>query len=410
MSASLKAMRAAKGTKATTSGSASGERPPVAGRGNHVVLASLIGVLTIIGLVMVLSASSVQSEREFDSTWSYFVRQSAWVAIGLVGLLVAYRLDYRRWRRLAVPFVWLCLFLLLVVLIPSVGVEVNGARSWLGFGPMRMQPAELAKLALLVFSAQLLARRSHRLGHWRLGLLPVCVVAGVIAALVMAQPDLGTAIVLASITFSVLFVAGVPLLPLTGVALLAGAGALVLALSETYRRNRILAFLDPARDPQGIAFQLNQSFMGIASGGWTGLGLGESRAKWGFLPNAHTDFIFAIIAEEVGLIGALVVVGLFLAFGYYGIRTALAAPDRFGTLVAAGITAWILSQAFVNVGGVVGILPITGLTLPFISFGGTSLLITMTATGILLNIARQGAARPSGGASAPGRERAPQMA
>lgn len=382
-------------------------RRPSPGHGTYLVLASLVGVLTMIGLVMVLSASSVQSQREFDSTWSYFGRQLLWVAIGSAGLVVTNRLDYRRWRRLAVPFLWVSIVMLVLVLIPGLGTRINGARSWLGFGPLRMQPAELAKLALLLFSAQLLARRAHRMGEWRLTLLPVCVVAGAVAVLVMAQPDLGTTIVIGAITFAVLFVAGVPLLPLAGVGAIGVCGALALALSKTYRRNRILAFLDPDRDPLGIAFQLNQSFMGIASGGWTGVGLGESRAKWGFLPNAHTDFIFAIIAEEVGLLGALVVVGLFLAFGVYGTRAALAAPDRFGTFVAAGITAWILAQAFVNVGGVVGILPITGLTLPFISFGGTSLMITMAATGVLLNIARQGGtpARQGGAPAGSGGER-----
>lgn len=372
--------------------SAAARRRTPTSQGTYVVLLALVGVLTVVGLVMVLSASSVQSQREVGSTWSYFGKQLLWVGVGLVALVVTAKLDYRRWQGLAAPFLWICGSLLLVVLVPGVGVQVNGARSWLELGPMRMQPAELTKLALLLFCAHLLSRRARRMHDARLTLVPVCLVAGAIAVLVMLQPDLGGMIVLGSITFAVLFVAGVPLLRLAGVAALATFGALVLALSETYRRNRILAFLDPDRDPLGIAFQLNQSFMGIASGGWTGVGLGESRAKWGFLPNAHTDFIFAIICEELGLLGALVVVGLFLAFGFFGTRAALAAPDRFGTLVAAGITAWILTQAFVNVGGVVGILPITGLTLPFISFGGTSLLITMAATGILLNIARRGRA------------------
>ncbi len=370
--------------------------PPVArsstGQGTYVVLLALVGVLTIIGLVMVLSASSVQSQREVGSTWSYFGRQLLWVLIGTVALVATARFDYRRLRNLAVPFLALCGLLLALVLIPGVGVRVNGARSWFELGPLRMQPVELTKLAILLFSAHLLSRRANRMHEARLTLVPVCVVTAAVAGLVMLQPDLGGTIVIGSITFAVLFVAGVPLLRLGGVGALAGAGALLLALGETYRRNRILAFLDPDRDPLGVAFQLNQSFMGVASGGWTGLGLGESRAKWGFLPNAHTDFIFAIICEELGLLGAVVVVALFLAFAVFGTRAALGAPDRFGTLVAAGITAWILTQAFVNVGGVVGLLPITGLTLPFISFGGTSLVITMVATGILLNVARQGRA------------------
>lgn len=377
------------------------------GQANDVVLLAIVGVLTVVGLVMVLSASSVQSQREVGSTWSYFARQLLWVGIGVVTLLAMARLDYRRWRRLSVPFLAVCTVLLVLVLVPGLGVRVNGARSWFDLGPMRMQPSELTKLAVLLFCASLLARRSHRLDEWRLTLLPVCVVAGGIAFLIMLQPDLGTTIVLGSITFAVLFVAGVPLLRLGGVGAAATAGALVLALGKTYRRNRILAFLDPSKDPLNTGYQLNQSFMGVASGGWTGVGLGESRAKWGFLPNAHTDFIFAIICEELGLLGAVTVVALFLAFAVFGTRTALAAPDRFGTLVAAGITAWILTQAFVNVGGVVGLLPITGLTLPFISFGGTSLVITMAATGILVNVARQGRAPKAASRPAPKRTTVP---
>lgn len=377
------------------------------GQANDVILLAIVGVLTVVGLVMVLSASSVQSQREVGSTWSYFARQLLWVGIGVVTLLAMARLDYRRWRRLSVPFLAVCTVLLVLVLVPGLGVRVNGARSWFDLGPMRMQPSELTKLAVLLFCASLLARRSHRLDEWRLTLLPVCVVAGGIAFLIMLQPDLGTTIVLGSITFAVLFVAGVPLLRLGGVGAAATAGALVLALGKTYRRNRILAFLDPSKDPLNTGYQLNQSFMGVASGGWTGVGLGESRAKWGFLPNAHTDFIFAIICEELGLLGAVTVVALFLAFAVFGTRTALAAPDRFGTLVAAGITAWILTQAFVNVGGVVGLLPITGLTLPFISFGGTSLVITMAATGILVNVARQGRAPKAASRPAPKRTTVP---
>jgi cell division protein FtsW len=175
-----------------------------------------------------------------------------------------------------------------------------------------------------------------------------------------------------------------------GVFSVGTAAALVLALGKTYRRNRLLAFLDPSKDPSNTGYQINQSLMGVASGRWIGVGLGESRAKWGFLPNAHTDFIFAIIAEELGLVGALLVVGLFVAFAVLGTRAALHAPDRFGMLVAAGVTAWILAQALVNIGGVVGLMPITGLTLPFVSFGGTSLVVTMAATGLLLNVAAHG--------------------
>ena len=357
------------------------------------MLVGLIAVLVVIGLVMVLSASSVQSERDFGSTWSYFLRQSIWAGIGLVALTVAARVDYRRWRPLIPLLLIGSLGLLFLVLVPGFGTRVNGARSWIVFGPVRIQPSELVKLALLLFCADLLAKRASLLDNAALTLGPVIIVVGITAALMMAQPDLGSTMVMATIVMSVLFVAGVPLANLFAVFSVGAAASLMLALSETYRRNRLLAFLHPSSDPTNTGYQINQSLMGVATGRIFGVGLGESRAKWGFLPNAHTDFIFAIIAEELGLVGALLVIGLFLGFAVFGTRAALHAPDRFGMLVASGITAWILAQALVNIGGVVGILPITGLTLPFVSFGGTSLVVTMGAAGLLLNVAAHGRTR-----------------
>ncbi|MGE3835410.1 MAG: putative lipid II flippase FtsW [Acidimicrobiia bacterium] len=353
-------------------------------------LAAVVGTLLVVGLVMVLSASSVQAERESGSTWTYFLKQSMWTAVGLVVVVVTARLDYRRWRRLVPLLLAVAMGLLVLVLVPGMGVQVNGARSWLGAGSFRIQPAEVMKLALLLFSADLLARRAHLMADLRMTLNPVLLVTAPVGGLMMLQPDLGSTIVMGAIVLAVLFVAGVPLGRLAAVFSVAGAAATTLALSEPYRRDRLLAFLHPTQDTGNTGYQINQSLMGVASGGFFGVGLGESRAKWGFLPNAHTDFIFAILAEELGLLGALVVVSLFLALAVLGIRTAFAAPDRFGCLVAAGITAWLLMQAFVNIGGVIGLLPITGLTLPYVSFGGSSLVVTMAATGILLNIAEAG--------------------
>jgi cell division protein FtsW len=356
-------------------------------------LLAVVVALNVFGLVMVLSASSVQSLRETGSTWSTFLRQLTWLGLGTLALGVTVSLDYRRWRRLAPVLLIASLAALVAVLVPGVGSRVNGARSWIAFGPLSFQPSEAAKLALLLFTADLLARRSHRMADHRVTMRPILVVSGAVVVLMMLQPDLGSTIVLGSVVLAVLFVSGVPLLPLTVVTAAGAAASLTLALSRPYRRARLLSFLHPSADPGNTGYQGNQSLMGVASGRLTGVGLGESRAKYGFLPNAHTDFIFAIVSEELGLLGAMTVILLFLAFAYLGVRAALAAPDRFGTLVAAGITAWVLTQAFVNIGGVVGVLPITGLTLPFVSFGGTSLIISMAATGILLNIARQGRSR-----------------
>jgi len=355
-----------------------------------VVLGVVVGLLSLIGLVMVLSASSVQALRESGSTWTYVLRQAVWMVLATAALAVTVSVDYRRWRRLAVPLLAVAVVLLIVVLHPALGTEVNGARSWLEVGPARLQPSELAKLALLVFCADLLARRSHRLADGRLTLRPVLLVGGAVVGLILVQSDLGSAIVVATVVVAVLFLAGVPLARLTGVLVAGTAGFLGLALGETYRRQRLLVFLDPGADPLDGGYQISQSLTGVASGGLFGVGLGASRAKYGFLPNAHTDFIFAIIGEELGLIGAVLVLGLFLVFAAFGIKAALAAPDRFGLLLAGGITAWILTQALVNIGGVLGLLPITGLTLPFISFGGSSLVVTLAAAGILLNVARQG--------------------
>jgi cell division protein FtsW len=379
-------LRPATAPPATTTTKRKPQRPPSTFFG----LFLLVAVLNVVGLVMVLSASSVQSLTETGSTWSYFLKEVSWVGVGCVALVATLRIDYRLWRKLAPLLLGGSALLLLVVLVPRVGIEVNGARSWLGAGPLRVQPSEIAKLAVLLFLADLLTRRSHRLHDHRMALRPALFASGIIVALVMLQPDLGTTMVLGAIVLSVLFVAGIPLLPLGGVTLVGGAFALAAALHKPYRRARLLAFLHPSADPTSTGYHINQSLMGVASGQLTGVGLGESRAKYGFLPNAHTDFIFAIICEELGLIGALAVVALFVTLAWLGTRAALRAPDRFGTLVAAGITAWITAQALVNVGGVVGLLPITGLTLPFVSFGGTSLVVSMAATGILLNIARQG--------------------
>ena len=353
-----------------------------------VLLAMDVSALVVVGVVMVLSASSVEALRAFGSSWVVFERQAMWVVIGAVALLIATRTDYRRWRRPAVPLVLVALGLLLVVLVPGLGVSVQGSSRWVGSGQFRVQPSEFAKLAILLFTADVLARRGAK-GDVRSALRPVLVVLAVAALLVMAQPDMGTTLVLGAIVLALLFVSGIELRTLGGLLGLAAGGALLLGLAEGYRRARLLSFLHPWKDAGNTGYQIVQSLVGLASGHWTGLGLGASRAKWGFLPNAYTDFIFAIIGEELGLLGTLLVIGLFVAFAILGVRTALKAPDRFGALLAAGVTAWVVGQALINIGAVIGVLPVTGVPLPFVSFGGSSLVITMGATGILMNIARQ---------------------
>ena len=365
--------------------------------GGFVLLLALIAVLVVIGLVMVLSASSVEALRQYGSSWYFFKRQLMWVTLGSTAMAVTMRMDYRWWRRMAGPLLCTCCFMLLVVLVPGIGVRVGGSSRWLGFGAWRVQPSELAKLAMALYCADLLARRRDRMRDLRVTLRPILVVLFVVAMLVMRQPDMGTTLVLASIVVSILFVAGTPLPALVGTLALGAAGAFALGMTASYRRARLLSFLHPWSDRSNTGYQLVQSIVGLASGGVAGVGLGASRAKWGFLPNAHTDFIFAIVGEELGLLGSLLVVALFAALAVLGVRAAARAPDRFGVLLGTGITAWLVGQAVINIGTVVGILPVTGVPLPFVSFGGSSLVIAMGAVGILLNIARN-ERRPSSSA------------
>ena len=357
-----------------------------------LALPAVVGLLCGIGLMMVLSASSVQALRTYGGPWVFFLRQVMWVAAGAVGLVVAARIDYRRWRGLAVPLTVSCFVLLVAVLIPSVGVRAGGASRWLGFGPLRFQPSELSKLALLLFAAAVLADRTARRGRDAVVIRPVLLVTGPALLLILLQPDMGTAMVTLMVVLAVLFVGGVPLSRMAVLGLVTAFGSVIVGMAESYRRARIFAFLNPWEDPTNTGYQIAQSLVALGSGHFTGVGLGASRAKWGFLPNAHTDFIFAIIGEELGLLGTVPVVALFGAFGVFGVRAALRAPDRFGMLVASGVTVWVVAQAIVNIGAVIGILPVTGVPLPFVSFGGSSLLITMVAVGILANVARQGAA------------------
>ena len=366
-----------------------GRLRPGRATGTCLAILGLVGFLTLFGLVMVISASSVTDLKEHGTTWYSFKRQALWAVVGTFGLVLAFRVHYRRWRNWAAPMLIGSIGLLLLVLVPGVGAEVNGASRWIGVGALRVQPSEFAKLAVLLFVAKLLADR-EREGKARvtsLTLKPTLVVFGGVAALLMLQPNLGTTIVLGAIVLTMLFIYGARLHHLGGIALLGAGAATFLALQASYRRARVTAFLNPWADPSDTGYQTIQSLVGIASGGLFGVGLGASRAKYEFLPEAHTDFIFAIVAEELGLLGAAVVIGAFVALTYFGVRVALETADPFGRLVATGISTWFGVQAFINIGAVVAVLPITGVPLPFVSFGGSSLVVTLVAAGILANIA-----------------------
>lgn len=349
----------------------------------------LVAVLSLIGLVMILSASSVTALYENGSTWYQFQRQFIWLLLGVAALFLVQRIDYHRLVKFIPAALVITGVLMVLVLVPGLGVNVNGASRWLGWGQLRVQPSELVKLVMILFVADVLTRRAKQLDDNRAVLWPILVVFFGFVSLLMLQPNLGTTIILASIVLVMMFVGGIPGKPL-GI-LIAGlvAGATLAAFLEPYRFRRLVAFVDPWADPLNTGFQTIQSQVSLANGGLLGTGLGAGRAKWGFLPEAHTDFIYAIIGEEAGLAGALMVIALVLGLGLLGVRTALRSSDRLGMLIATGVTAWILVQAFINVGAVVGVLPITGVPLPFVSAGGSSLVVTMAAVGVLLNVARQ---------------------
>jgi len=357
--------------------------------GTYLLLIGVVGVLVVIGVVMVLSASSVLSLTSYGSAWYFFQRQLIWTLLGVIVFAVVVRVDYHRWQAAVRPLLAISTFLLVAVLIPGVGVYVSGSRRWLGIGAWRFQPSELAKLAVLLFAADLLTRREDELYDSRRVLRPLLAVMLGIAALVCLEPDLDSTVLIALIVSSVMVAGGISarylgMLAGTGVALSA-----LLAIAAPYRRARVFTFLHPTADASNTGYQIVQSLIALGSGGIEGVGLGAGRSKWLFLPNAHTDFIFAVIGEELGLIGTLSVLGLFVAFACLGIRTAQHAPDRFGMLLATGVTVWVVAQAAVNIGGVIGLLPVSGIPLPFVSFGGSSLVFTMIAAGILANVARQ---------------------
>ena len=368
--------------KTARSGSGAGNR-------TYYLMTSITAILLGFGLVMILSASSVSSYTQYGSSFLFFQRQVVWAVIGIVAMLIASRIDYHRWRGLG----WLVLLAtvagLVLVLHPSFGMRVGGSSRWLGFGSMRLQPSEIAKLGLLLVAADVAVRKNGRLTTLRELVLPLGVIVALVTGLILLQPDLGTALIAVAIVFVVIFVGGVPLPLIGGLGLVGGIGALSMAFAEGYRRARLFSFLNPFRDPLNSGYQSVQSLIALGSGGFFGVGLGASRQKWLYVPNAHTDFIFAILGEELGLIGTMMVIGLFVAFAYVGVRTARRAPDAFGRLVAIGVTTWIVGQAIVNMGAVTGLLPITGVPLPLVSFGGSALVVSMVGIGILANIARQ---------------------
>jgi cell division protein FtsW len=353
----------------------------------HLVLVST-GLLLGLGLVMVLSASMVESFRERGSAYAVFANQATFVVLGLPAFWLGVRLSPRSYRRLAYPALVVGLVLLVAVLLPGVGSHYQGAQRWLDIGPVQMQPAELAKPALALWGADLLVRKQRLLDRARHLVMPLVPVAALMAALVVLEPDLGTSLCFAMVLFGLLWTVGAPARIFGALVVMAMSAVAALAVAKPYRFARVMHFLDPGADPTGVGYQPLLGLDSLASGGWFGVGLGQGRAKWVGLPEGHTDYIFAVIGEELGLVGGLLVLMLYATLAYAGLRVARRTADPFARLAAAGVTVWIIGQAVVNMGYVSGLLPVTGVPLPLISAGGTSLLVTLFALGMLGSFAR----------------------
>ncbi|OYT20674.1 MAG: putative lipid II flippase FtsW [Nitrospira sp. UW-LDO-01] len=356
--------------------------------GMDQVLLCVTVMLTVVGLVMVFSASAVLAGNRHHDSWYYLKRQGVWLVMGLSLLHVLSRVDYVWWKRLSIPLLGGMATLLVMVLIPSLGMTANGARRWLGAGPISIQPAEMLKLGVVIYLAAYLTRKEGRIQDFQSGLLPALLVVGLLSGLVLMEPDLGTVVVLGVVTGSLLFVGGARLSHLSILVLCAVPIGLALVLSTDYRRQRLMAFLQPWNDASDTGFQITQSFLAFGSGGLFGVGLGEGKQKLFFLPEAHTDFVLALIGEELGFFGTGVIILLFVLFMIRGFQISTRARVPFGRYLGIGITTLIGVQALTNACVVTGLVPTKGLTLPFVSYGGSSLVVSLAGVGMLLSISR----------------------
>ena len=352
------------------------------------LMVSVAGLLTTLGLIMVLSASGVHSYDEDGSPWSIFFRQVLWATVGLFACWFALRLPIRFLRSTAFFAFSATMVMLVLVLIPGIGRIANGTRGWFVIGGLSMQPSELTKIAFVVWGSHLLAARRMERASLREMLIPLIPAAVIALALIVAQPDLGQTVSLGIILLALLWFAGLPLKVFVSSLLAAVSAAAILAVSEGYRSDRVRSWLDPSADAQGAGYQARQAKFALANGGVFGDGLGQGTAKWNYLPNAHNDFIFAIVGEELGFIGAFGLIALFGLFAYTGMRIAKRSVDPFLRLLTATATAWVIGQVFINVGYVIGLLPVTGIQLPLISAGGTSTATTLFMVGLMANAAR----------------------
>ncbi|VBB06220.1 cell cycle protein ftsw/roda [Lucifera butyrica] len=347
-------------------------------------------VLALLGLgvVMVYSSSAVSAYVNYHDSYYFLKRQLIWASLGFLAMIFTMNIDYHLWKSLAKPTLIITLILLVLVLIPGLGKVVNGARRWLGFGSLYLQPSEIAKLSMALFCAESMARNQEKITSFFKGLVPQLLTLLVVFGLILKEPDLGTALAIGGTVFIMLFSAGARISHLASLGFTGCIAIITAIVMEPYRLRRLLAFSDPWADPLNTGYHIIQSLYAIGSGGLFGVGLGRSREKFLYLPEPHTDFIFAILGEELGLIGTVTVVLLFFLFAWRGYRIAISAPDIYGSMLATGLTTMIILQALMNIAVVTASMPVTGIPLPFISFGGSALIFTLAGVGILLNISR----------------------
>lgn len=345
-------------------------------------------LLTLFGMVMIASASSVVSMEKYNNSYAYVLRQGGSLLIGLVLMLIAYRIDYRFWKKNAFWLLLITLGLLVLVYVPGIGVKINGARRWIGIGSHMFQPTEFIKVTFIIYLAAWLDKKGGEIKNLTNGFLPFIVLLGMVSFLIIKQPDIGTLSVIVLTAVAMYFTSGATLshlaLGLGGMVAVLG----ILIKAAPYRMQRLLVFMNPSADSQGAAYHINQALIAIGSGGFWGLGFGQSKQKYLYLPMAHTDSIFAIIAEELGFLRSSLVVLVFILLGVKGFKIAKNAPDSFSRLLATGITSWILIQAFINIASMLNLMPMTGVPLPFISYGGSSLIVLLASVGIVLNISK----------------------
>ena len=346
-------------------------------------------VLIVFGLVAVSSASTVLSFQRFGNNTHYLFRQLIAAGAGLVGMWVVSRIDYQMWRKWSRVILFVSGLSLALVLIPGLGFKTGGTRGWFSIGPFLLQPSEFAKLAIIFYLASWFERKPGAENNFWFGILPALFVIGIPIGLIILEPDIGTVSIIAMIVATIFFAAGVRLKYLAGLASVSAAALWILVKSAPYRAARILTFLNPSLDVRGIGYHINQALLAIGSGGLWGYGFGASRQKHNYLPESIGDSIFAVMAEELGFVRIILLILLFAVFGLAGFRLAKKAPDRFSQLAVVGITGWVVFQALLNIGAITGLLPLTGVTLPFISYGGSSIVALSLGVGVLLNISKQ---------------------